>query len=140
MRDLGAGNFGVFAEEGMLTTSWNGTNEMSKNDVVFSIKFKAKANGNLRDLLSINSRLTKKEAISEDLELRDIALQFEGVEGMDEPLLVQDKFEVYQNFPNPFKESTMIGFYMPKAANASIKVTDSAGKVVKFINEDFAAC
>ncbi len=139
LRDLGAGNFGVFAKEGMITTSWNGTNEMQKSDVVFSIKFKALANGNLRDLLSINSRLTPEEAISADFELLDIALQFDGVEGMDEPLVLEDKYEVYQNYPNPFTESTMIGVYMPKASEASIRISDASGKVLQILNEDFKA-
>ncbi len=139
MRNLGEGNFGVFAEEGMITTSWNGTNEMREDDIIFSLQFKAKASGNLRDLLSINSRLTRKEAISDSYELQDIALQFDGVDGSDETLVLQDKFEVYQNFPNPFEETTKIGFYLPKASTTTITITDVAGKTLQIIAQDFEA-
>ena len=47
-------------------------------------------------------------------------------------------FELYQNTPNPFNNSTLIGFRLPEASQASLTIFDVTGKVVKVILEDFA--
>jgi len=141
LKGLSEGNFGVFPTEGMITTSWNlpggiTDDEMRAQDAVFTLVFKGKATGQLRDLLSITSRKTSKEAVTDQLEAVDIALEFEGVDG--EAIIVAENFEVYQNQPNPFKENTTFGFYLPKAGEVTVKLTDVSGKLVSVIKEDYA--
>ncbi len=131
---LGEGNFGYFLEDGMITTSWNGENQLKGEDVIFNITFKAKETGQLRDYISINSRMTPKEAVTKQFEEVDIALQFDGVDGS---VVVGDKFEVYQNTPNPFKEMTTIGFYLPAASKGTIKISDVSGRLIKVVEGDF---
>ena len=103
---------------------------------VKTLVFKAKATGQLRDLLSITSRKTSKEAVTDQLEAVDIALEFEGVNG--EAIIIAENFEVYQNQPNPFKENTTFGFYLPEAGEVTVKLTDVSGKLVSVIKEDYA--
>jgi len=140
LKGLSNGSFGVFAEEGMITTSWNlpngvADNEMRVQDAAFSITFVAKATGQLRDLLSITSRKTQKEAYNDQTEMVDIALQFDGDNG---PIVVAEDFEVYQNQPNPFKETTAFGFYMPQDGDVAITITDVSGRTLKVINQEYA--
>jgi len=47
-------------------------------------------------------------------------------------------FELLQNKPNPFNESTLIGFNLPEATQATLRVFDVSGKTLKVINGDFA--
>ncbi len=46
-------------------------------------------------------------------------------------------FELYQNNPNPFELSTVIGFSLPQAMYATLQIMDNTGKVVKMIQQDF---
>jgi hypothetical protein len=39
-------------------------------------------------------------------------------------------FEVYQNQPNPFVSKTLIGFHLPEAAEATLRVYDETGREV----------
>lgn len=45
---------------------------------------------------------------------------------------------MYQNEPNPFRDVTIIGFNLPEASRATLKVYDVTGKVVKVVRGDFA--
>ena len=47
-------------------------------------------------------------------------------------------FELYQNTPNPFKASTVIGFNLPAAADATINISDVTGKTIKLIRGNYA--
>ena len=38
-----------------------------------------------------------------------------------------------QNQPNPFREETVIGFYLPEVAEATLVISDVSGKVVKLL-------
>jgi hypothetical protein len=45
---------------------------------------------------------------------------------------------LYQNEPNPFVDQTLIGFDLPAAMSASLKVYDLTGRVVHTVEGDFA--
>jgi len=115
-------------EEGAITTSWNGNTQ--SNDA-FSLTFEARQNVRLSDVLDINSRYTPAEAYDRQGELLEVELHFDGVP-------VQTNFELYQNTPNPFAETTKIGFTLPEATAATITITDVSGKVLRVIEGDFA--
>ena len=129
-------NFGVFASEGMITTSWNaGGNSdfrLPTSDLpLFSLVLRSRANGQLSDALSISSRLTQAEAYATTGETMDVTLNF-GAGAVD-----RASFELYQNRPNPFRSETIIGFHLPEAAAASIKVNDVTGRLLKIIEGEF---
>jgi len=64
-------------------------------------------------------------------QLHNVSLSFNGM------ATVQAGFALYQNEPNPFRETTVIGFSLPEAMSASLTVYGVTGKVLKSIEGDF---
>lgn len=121
-QNMGLDNFGVFAKEQAVTTSWNG-------DILpeFSIRFRAKQTGELSDLLSVSSRITKAIAYTySDAQSMDVALRFEQPKADTEH---HNSFELYQNTPNPFTNKTSIGFNLPEAGKVTLSISDKMGRV-----------
>ncbi len=124
-----AKNFGVI-EEGSLTASWNGE---AKTGELFTLVLRARQDGLLSDLMRATSRYTRAEAYDSEGELLDVALSFGG-----EDRNLDDSFHLYQNVPNPFAGQTVIGFSLPQASQATIKIQDVSGKTLKLIRGQYA--
>jgi len=122
-------NFAVFNSENSLTMSWERGGE-----VAFGLRVRALEAGRLRDMLRLSNRITRCEAYSESLEMRRLALRF----GSEEPG-VSAGFELFQNQPNPFSETTRIGFYLPQAKTATLRVWDNTGRLLWETTRDFPA-
>jgi len=132
------GNFGLsMIDEGIITTSWNASEGQTVADdaVLFSITFNTKSSALLSEILSVNSRYTEAEAYTSSLELMDVALAFNTINGST---IVGGEFDLYQNRPNPFSNETTIGFSLPKATTATVTIYDVSGKILKIINGDYA--
>ncbi|MCB0535051.1 MAG: T9SS type A sorting domain-containing protein, partial [Saprospiraceae bacterium] len=121
-------NFGVFNDKHSLTTSFD--NERVEGE--FSVTFRAKNAGALREMLKVSSQITKAEGYKANEQLA-IALRFNG----DQPTIVGQGFELYQNQPNPWVHHTQIGFYLPEASEATLTVFDEAGRVLYGTTGDF---
>ena len=118
-------NFGMrFVSEGAITMSWNG--EAVSSAGLFSLVFRATAEGQLSEMLGVSSRYTRAEAYNLNNDLMGVALNFSGT-------LVSEGFELYQNQPNPFKGETLIGYNLPEAANVTLTIQDATGKVLRVI-------
>lgn len=127
-----ADNFATFAADNALTTSFDGAQQAE-----FTLKFKAKKEGELSKLLGVSSRITTAEAylVSDQSTARlDVALRFNGKEGST---ISGVGFELYQNQPNPFVNRTLVGFHLPEAATATLSVFDQSGRLVYRQKADF---
>jgi hypothetical protein len=136
LTQLTEGNFGLSkVREGVITTSWNNTEAtaLNNNEVVFAVTFKAKSDTQLSKVLSVNSRYTAAEAYNAELELMGVAIEYNTENGV-----VANDFSLFQNTPNPFKAETVIGFNLPEASSATLKVYDVAGRVLKVVDGEFA--
>ncbi|MBK6931819.1 MAG: T9SS type A sorting domain-containing protein [Saprospirales bacterium] len=122
-------NFGVFPTEGALTTSWDG-NTVGE----FSLTFRAKATGQLSQMLGVSSRITRAEAYNAGAERLQVGFRFNGQNGST---ITGLGFELYQNTPNPFINKTQIGFYLPEAAEATLTVFDESGRMIFTQTGDF---
>jgi hypothetical protein len=89
------------------------------------MEFKALADVELKDIIRINSAATVAEGYNVAEELLDIRLQFNDAGN------TAKAFELLQNRPNPFAETTEIGFYLPNASSVNLTVFDLSGKVLK---------
>ncbi|MBL7780228.1 MAG: T9SS type A sorting domain-containing protein, partial [Saprospiraceae bacterium] len=117
--EIKAGNFGVFQDA--LTTSVDGS------DNEFAVTFRASKAGQLSNMLGVSSRITKAEAYSLANNRMDVAFRFNGQNGAT---ISGVGFELYQNQPNPFVNKTFIGFHLPEAADATLRIFDETGRMV----------
>jgi len=120
-------NFGIFAEEGVITASWNGE---AKGGVLFSLVVRATSNTSLSEVLNLNSRYTAAEAYKGG-EVVNVGLNFNASKA-------SANYELYLNTPNPFAGETIIGFNLPAAGGATLTIQDVTGRTLKVINGQYA--
>ncbi len=122
-------------DDGYLLTSWtsdDGTDQDLAGDMgVISFSVKAKVALRLSDVIAINSSMLSPEAYA-GIEVHPVSLQFEGE--VDKP---DFEFKLEQNYPNPFRASTRIRYWLPTSDDVQITVQDVSGKSV-FIQQQFS--
>ena len=127
-----------FTDHGMVTLSWNKTEDeladyFAPNDVLFSIRLRARSGLVLSEVMGANSSVTIAEAYSERGDLYEFGLEFYGrVSAVD----AGTQFELYQNYPNPFRNETLIGFELPGTGPFLLTISDITGRVVKTIEQE----
>jgi hypothetical protein len=135
---VATGNFGWnFAEQGLITTSWNWANSNAPADwtgkeVLFTLIVQANANDKLSAGLDLNSRYTEAEAYERNTgNLRNLALVF------NEEALGNATNELLQNVPNPVRNQTMIGFQLAAAhPEVVISIRNAAGRLVSEFKQE----
>jgi hypothetical protein len=124
-----AENFGIMSNA--ITASWNDMEIRNlAGDELFSATFKANADVQLSNVLSINSRYTAAEAYTAQ-GIESVELSFNGKAGAS--------FALYQNEPNPFKGATTIGFEMADAGKAKLSIMSVSGQTLRVVDGDYAA-
>jgi len=120
------------AGQGMITTSWNALQGLASNSgALFTLKFKAIADGQLSDLLKISSKLTQAEAYDENLETMNVKLKFDALS------TTKPEFVLYQNAPNPFNEATIVRFHLSQPAVGSMRFFDAQGRMLYTVDGEF---
>jgi len=143
LEGLSEANFGfAHLHEGRITTSWNAPTDrllrgegisLAAQSAVFGIRFNALENLRLSEALRLDASITTAEAYNEQEETMDLDLFFLPLE--QEQTVFQ--FELLQNYPNPFKSETSIGFILPEASTATLTIFDLAGQRLEEIKGDF---
>ncbi|HHM21110.1 MAG TPA: T9SS type A sorting domain-containing protein, partial [Bacteroidetes bacterium] len=131
--DLTEANFGTtHLNEGWLTLSWfRGVHSSAQNtSPVFVLKFLVKEGGMLSEMIHIGSHLTFAEGYGPDGTPHSIRLGFE-------PAVAPVAFQLFQNIPNPFNNTTIVGFQLPEASGASLTIFDVSGKILKRITGQY---
>ncbi len=109
-------------DQGLLATCWSTAQRVTDKKDWFTLQFQATKDGNLSELLTINSAITPMEAYTTADENIGVKLTFV------QPVITT--FDLFQNKPNPFKNETTIGFTLPIASKANLTVLDMRGKVI----------
>jgi hypothetical protein len=119
------GDKSLFAvlENGILTTS-------QTSNEGFALTFKAKNEGVLSEAIRMSSEVTSAEAYSKNGETQQADLKFSTA---------TPSFELYQNQPNPFQQTTTISFRLPETSNVTFSISDVNGKIIKTITSEFIA-
>ena len=120
-------------DHGKLTTSWNHKTPQSfaAKDKLFTLVFRALANGKLSGLLAITSDITAAEAYDASLAVRSVDLQVQSTDGTHQTSV----FELYQNNPNPFLKETTIDFRLPEAGDIKLTIYDATGKIIRVFEQ-----
>ena len=103
-------------------------------ELLFQLSLTAKEDGQLSEMLQLNSRLTKAESYDVGGNAYPVSLVF----GTENGLTEINNFELFQNVPNPFSDGTIIGFQLPEASNASFTLFDVSGKILKETSGQYA--
>lgn len=125
---LTADNFGVFADEGMVTTSWFKTEhfEAGRGEPLFYLSFRALRDARLSEALALSGSKTKGEAYDLYLSPMGVALEFNATGNT----AGEEAFALYQNRPNPFADATAIPFRLSAEGWAQLTVFDATGKTL----------
>ena len=59
-----------------------------------------------------------------------------GVDGPGRPPVSVDPSHLFQNYPNPFSPYTQIGFDLPSAGRAEIRIYDAKGRLVRTLVDE----
>ena len=121
----------LLLNQGILSASWNTnvSNKVEAGQPLFTLKFKALRSGKLSESLYMTPEGISAEATTENDEIQKVDLKF-----IQNGIAMDSKLELYQNYPNPRDIYTQIGFNLPQATTATIKVYDASGKLLRSIN------
>ncbi len=138
-QDMNRSNFAVFNADNALTVSWDSPEATVSSLSSFILTFRATKAGKLSEMLGMSSRITTAVAYGKSTGVAyhplEVALRFNAPAGTT---VSGVGFELYQNIPNPFVTQTLIGFHLPEAASATLRVYDEVGKLVHEQQGDFA--
>ena len=102
------------------------SNPANDNDLL-TLVFKAKANGSLKNTLTIGSSLTTAKAFDVNEKSMNVDLSYNNQKGQ----VLKSNPILYQNEPNPFETNTVISFYLPEASHAVVSIYNIAGNLIK---------
>jgi hypothetical protein len=130
-------NFGTSRlTEGNLSTLWVYREPVTLKDgeVLFTLTFRALRNGSaLSKILHVGSEVTRAEAYEQDGRVMKVDFDFTQPNTGEELA----PFALYQNQPNPFNAVTTIGFRLPEASRATLRIFNMSGQLIKTVLGDF---
>jgi len=137
-------NFGSYqANLGDIRTAWfasNGTT-LADGTQVFRAKFKVLASGKkLSQVLRLDDAEIECKAYTAALMPTEVKLVFtESVSAETPRDLGKPQLQLLQNRPNPFTDVTTIGFILPEACEANIRILDISGRELALYSRHYTA-
>lgn len=117
----------VFPEAGKMTVSWIGEAatglKAQESSPLLTLQLRVREGTSLSDVLKIAAHPTPSESYGPDGRERNLELEFSDLQATG--ALVLD-----QNYPNPFRTRTVIGFKTVEAGPVHLIVNDAGGRVV----------
>ncbi|NET37818.1 MAG: T9SS type A sorting domain-containing protein [Cyanothece sp. SIO1E1] len=139
--NLNSEHFGLSkVEEGIIRVVWldilGNAHSLDDGALAFGLAFQAKMDIEDRmNHIAIDSG--DLSAVSFDAELVEgpVVLKVDLITDLETSQVLP--FKLLQNRPNPFKESTLVSFSLPKACQASLTILNLAGQQVLQINKQY---
>ncbi|HQV96842.1 MAG TPA: T9SS type A sorting domain-containing protein, partial [Saprospiraceae bacterium] len=121
--------------DGLINISWNDNVSNTVKDKILTIKVKVLKSVVDKSVLTLQkSQLAPELYLTEGADIQTASVQLSTI-SREKP--DSDIFEVYQNVPNPFNASTVIGFNLPASNVATVKLFDLTGKLVYQNSQNF---
>ena len=121
--------------DGLINISWNDNVSNTVKDKILTIKVKVLKSVADKSVLTLQkSQLAPELYLTEGADIQTASVQLSTI-SREKP--DSDIFEVYQNVPNPFNASTVIGFNLPASNVATVKLFDLTGKLVYQNSQNF---
>ena len=89
--------------------------------------------GRLSEVLRISSQHTRAESYEGKGEMGNLSIRFVGKNGQE----IAGTNTLYQNYPNPFDQRTVISLHLAQSTGGQLKITDVTGRVIKSIQKDW---
>jgi hypothetical protein len=112
--------------DGILTFSWNESKavHVSGDATLFTLVFTSRDRGSLEEAIQINSSITTAEAYDDQASVLPVLWKVNERTS-------QDAYALYQNIPNPFRETTVVGFDLPATMDVTFTLHDVTGKTIR---------
>jgi Cohesin domain/HYR domain/Dockerin type I domain/Bacterial Ig-like domain (group 2) len=141
---LTADNFGVAdAVNGELRFVWAQAMGISLADgtPVMKARFKVLKGGQkLSQVVKLDEQILPGRAYTESLVAAEVRVVFvESVAAGDPATLGKLQLQLFQNNPNPFAGATTIGFVLPEACEAQLRVMDVSGRELSNYKRNYTA-
>jgi len=114
--------------KGLVHLSWNQENGVNITNHMITAKFKLLRDVNDKPLIALERSMISPEIYTK--EGNGISVNNVKLESGNRDNNPDSKFELYQNVPNPFNATTIIGFNLPAADEVTLKIFDVTGKMV----------
>lgn len=120
-------NFERFSD-GYFTASWGSFSPVTDRDstILFSLEVRARQFAKTKEVFYVSSSRTQSEAYTLTSQPADVTLEFVY---RPEPIMGGGLI-LYQNYPNPFHETTNILFEIPDDELITFSVMDASGRLV----------
>lgn len=130
--DINANNIGAqLADRGEITASWNTATDVtaSTNDVLMTLIFRAKTNGDLSSMTMSADQLTS-EAYTTDLNITGLEIEVRN----ENSFATSTELVLEQNRPNPFSNTTNVSFTLVESGTATLSIYDINGRLVNRVS------
>ncbi len=136
-------NFGLYDQAaGNIRCVWvDGLGQsVPEGSPVFTLRFKILQSGVLlRDVLSLSQKDLKAEAYTARQQKTGLRLLFTESTGTPGVPAATAGVQLFQNRPNPFVQTTAVGFNLPAACEAQLRVLDATGRELFRLNKTYPA-
>jgi hypothetical protein len=117
--------------EGEIRAVWAQATDLAVSEAapVFRLRFTPLQSGaKLSEVLQLDDDVLPAKAYDSKLEVSDVQLHITQSTGTTDPGYGAANYRLLQNRPNPFNGSTTIGFVLPEACDAQLRVLDVNGR------------
>ena len=119
--EVNPSNFGLL-DVHTVTTAWFSPDGITVDEELFTMVFRAKEDLRMSQSLTISSRITSALAYTSDQSRLDVSMEFLNTGA--------PSYQLLQNTPNPFNESTVIGFELAESESVTLSILDITGKQI----------
>lgn len=129
--ELTADNY--FATDGALNLSWVDARGTNLDGELLSLAFTATTDGLISEMVQFSHAFRSEIYTGSNDEVNDVQLAFKGAS----ETVVGTVFELYQNEPNPFDETTSVSFFIGEDGGATLSVFDITGKLIYEVADEY---